>query len=72
MLISLVGAIALAVVVALGGRLGGGEEGATGSLGLQFGSAAGSVLPLPPFTETGSAHARSSARLAGFPGGAAK
>ena len=63
-LISLVGAIALAVVVVLGVRLGDGEEGATGSLGRQLGSAAGSVLPLPPFTETASAHARSSARLA--------
>lgn len=71
MLISLVGAIALAVVVALGVRLGDGEEGATGSLGLQLGSAARSVLPLPPFTETASADARSSARLAGFTRGAA-
>lgn len=46
MLISLVGAIALAFVVVLGDRLGGEEEGATGSLGLQLGSAAGTVLPL--------------------------
>lgn len=67
MLISLVGAIALAVVVALGVRLGDGEEGATGSLGRHLGSAAGTALLLPPFTETASADARSSARLAGFP-----
>lgn len=66
-LVSLVGAIALAVVLVLGVRLGDGEEGATGSLGLHLGSAAGSVLPFPPFTQPASAHARSSARLAGFP-----
>jgi hypothetical protein len=62
MLISLVSAIALAVVVALGVRLGDGEEAATGSLGLRLGSAAGSVPPLPQFTERVSAHARSAAR----------
>lgn len=39
MLISLFGALALAVVVALGVWLGDVEEGATGSLGLQPGSA---------------------------------
>jgi hypothetical protein len=47
-LIKLVGVIAFSVVVALGVRLADAEDGATGSLGLQPGGAAGSGVAFAP------------------------